>query len=333
MRRPTRVLGGPGTAGEHGIVPGGTQRAASLPGLGGHGLEEVLEPVEVADPVGREGREVVPEPDERDGHTVRPAVGGQFGGDRREHGGPVGLRTAERDEAGHGLQVEQQPRVVHGAEADEPRVRRGRVGVLVPLGVGAGQHPEGLVLPELPGRRRLAGRLGELEVQVAVAAHPGRVHDGQRPRLGGERGGQSAQRPVQQAYAFGVGADEQRVLRVLGVAGRRRRLHAAPSADAAERRLPQRLPAPAAEGAERPAARRGAARRASGSRRSARPPRGWRRAPGRCWARGRGRDGVGGAGRGPLLGQGDLGVTGALGTASGAGAGSAASCAWSPVCA
>ncbi len=249
VRGPTGVLRGPGAAGEHGVVPGGAQRAAPLPRLGLHGLEERLDAVEVAQAAGSERGQVLTEADEGDGHAVRPAVGGEFGGDRGENGGPVGGAAAQRDDAGHGLQVEQQAGVVHGAETDEPGVRGGGFGLLVLLGVGARQHPERLVLPGPPGRGRLAGRLCELEVQVA-SGEPGGVDDGQRPGLGGEGGGEGAQGPVEPPYALGVGAHQQRVLHVQRVPGRRRRLHAAPPADGTERRLPQCLPAPVAECAE-----------------------------------------------------------------------------------
>ena len=115
-----------------------------------------------------------------------------------------------------------------------------------------------LVLPELPRGRGLPGGLGELEVQVTVA-EPGGVDGGERAGLSGEGGGESAQRPVEQAYAFGVGADEERVLGVGGGTGRRGRLHTAPPADRAERRLPQGLTAPPAEGTEETGGEKGGA--------------------------------------------------------------------------
>ncbi|CAM5700309.1 hypothetical protein SVIOM342S_09394 [Streptomyces violaceorubidus] len=151
-------------------------------------------------------------------------------------------------------------------------------------------------------------------MQVAVAAHPGRVDDGQRAGLGGQGGGQSAQRPVEQAYALGVGADEQRVLHVLGVAGRRGRLHAAASADRAQRRLPHRLPAPAAEGAEQTGGEQRRGEQCLGQPEGVSGLSGGGRGvfPARAGDGGGGRDGVRGRGRGPLLGQGDLGVAAAL---------------------
>lgn len=101
-------------------------------------------------------------------------------------------------------------------------------------------------------------------MEVAVVAEPGRVDGGQRARLGGEGGGESAQGAVEQSYAFGVGAHEQRVLCVGGVPGRRGRLHTAPAADGTEGRLPQGLPAATAEGAEETGGEEGAPTRACG---------------------------------------------------------------------
>lgn len=98
-----------------------------------------------------------------------------------------------------------------------------------------------------------------MQMQIPVA-HPGRVHGRQRPRLLRERGGEPAQRPVENSYALGVGPHEQRVLHIGGRTGGRRRLHhAAPPADGTEGRLPQGLPAPPPEGTEEPGGEEGRA--------------------------------------------------------------------------
>jgi hypothetical protein len=109
VRGPTGVLGRARTAGQDRVVPRGTQRTAPLPRLRLHGLHERLDVVEVAEPVGRERSEVLAEADEGDRHAVGPAVGGQLGGHGGEHARPVLLTAAQRDDAGHGLQIEEEP--------------------------------------------------------------------------------------------------------------------------------------------------------------------------------------------------------------------------------
>ncbi len=89
MRGPAVVLYVTGAAGEDGVVAGRTQGAAALPGLGLHDLQQVLHPFEMTQPGGGQGAELLAEAHQRDGHPVRPAAGGQFRGDRGQHGGAV----------------------------------------------------------------------------------------------------------------------------------------------------------------------------------------------------------------------------------------------------
>lgn len=161
VRGPLGVLGAPGTAGEDAVLSGRPQGPGALRGLRRHDLDDRGHIGQVPYPGGREGGEVLGEADQGDGHTVRPSVGRQFGGDGGEYGLTVGAGPGERDDAGHRFEVEQQPGAVERAERDQTRVRGRRRHVVVLTEVGAVQPPERLVLAELPGRGRLALRPGE----------------------------------------------------------------------------------------------------------------------------------------------------------------------------